>query len=333
MFPSRLCIIRRMSLRDQLEAAWQRRSPLRAAPDTNAYRLLNHAADGFPELAVDRYDDVLVANVYGAGASLRPPVEVLEALAQRVGARAVYLKRRPAQASVLDEDACLELAPSTPLFGQAVDRVDVRENGLHFEVRPAEGLSTGLFLDMREARAFVRDHTAGKTVLNCFAYTCGFGAAALTGGAARALNLDVSRRHLDWGERNMRLNGFEPARTDFLAGDVFDWLRRFAKRGQKFDLVIVDPPSYSTTRQTRFSVERDASQLAALAASVVQPGGTLIACTNHRELSLAAFLAKVRNGLAGFPAQIARIIHEPALDFPVAPGAQPYLKVVIVQFD
>ena len=333
MVPARLCIIQRMSLRDKLEAAWQRRAPLRDAPDTNAYRLLNRAADGFPELAVDRYDDVLVANVYSAGATLRPPAEALEALAERVGARAVYVKYRPVQASVLDEDARGELAPSVPVLGQAVDRVVVRENGLHFEVRPAEGLSTGLFLDMREARAFVRANAAGQTVLNCFAYTCGFGVAALKGGAARALNLDVSRRHLDWGERNMRLNGFQPPRTDFLAGDVFDWLRRFAKRGQKFDVVIVDPPSYSTTRTTRFSVERDAGRLAALAASVVQPGGTLIACTNHWELSLTAFLAKLRSGLAGFPAKIVRTVHEPAVDFPVAPGAQPYLKVVIVRFD
>src|SRR3972149_1464070 len=114
-----------MALRDALNAAWQRRAALLDSPDTNAYRLLNRAADGFPDLAVDRYADVLVAQLYGEGVKLTPPAEVLQALADRVAARAVYVRYRPVQANVLDDDARGELAPSAPLIGQVVDSVIV----------------------------------------------------------------------------------------------------------------------------------------------------------------------------------------------------------------
>jgi len=316
-----------------LDRALARRAALSRAADTDAYRLLNRAGDGFPGLAVDRYADVLVAHRYGQGASDAPPRALLEALAERVGARTVYVKARPVQASVLDEEARRAHAPTAPLLGPPVEQVEVRENGLRFLVRPGAGLNVGLFLDMRSVRAAVRAAAAGKTVLNCFAYTCAFGVAALAGGAARVLNLDVSRRYLDWGRENTALNGYAAPLTDFVKGDVFDWLERLARRGQRFDMLILDPPSYSTTRTTRFSVERDTAALVARAARVVQPGGWLIACTNCEQLGLRGFTARVRQGLAGHAAQLVRTEHEPAEDFPPAPGAQPYLKACFARFE
>jgi 23S rRNA (cytosine1962-C5)-methyltransferase len=119
--------------------------------------------------------------------------------------------------------------------------------------------------------------------------------------------------------------------TDFVKGDVFDWLKRFGKRGQKFDMVILDPPSYSATHETRFTVERETTRLVALAAQVVQSGGTLIACTNYEKLPSRGFMSRVREGLTGFAAKIVETRHEPGLDFPMARGAQPYLKVCIVR--
>ncbi len=316
-----------------LSAAWQRRAPLNHSPDTDAYRLINRAGDGFPDLAVDRFADVLVASLYSQGVKVQPPGTILKTLAEYAGAQAVYVKYRPTQASVLDDRARREISPIEPLIGRAVDRVEVKENGVRFIIRPGEGLNPGLFVDMREVREFVRLNAAGKTVLNCFAYTCAFGAAALKGGAARVLNLDVSRPYLDWGRANAELNGFTTAPTDFVKGDVFDWLQRFGKRGQRFDMVILDPPSYSTTRETRFSVEHDTARLVALAAKVVQPGGWLIACTNCEQLPQRGFSGRVREGLAGFRARIVQTRHEPAIDFPIAPGARRYLKVCVARFE
>jgi 23S rRNA (cytosine1962-C5)-methyltransferase len=316
-----------------LTVAWQRRAELHDAPATNAYRLINRAGDGFPDLTVDRYADVLIANVYSRGVKVHPPRATLETLAQLASAQAVYIKYRPVQANVLDADARRTLTPIEPLSGRVIERVEVQENGLRFIIRPAEGFNPGLFLDMREVREWVRSTSSGKTVLNCFAYTCAFGVAALRGGAARVLNLDISRPYLDWGRENAELNGFTTVPTDFVKGDVFDWLKRFGKRGQKFDLVILDPPSYSTTHETRFTVGRDMARLVMLAALIVQPGGYLIACTNYEQLSQRRFVSRVREGLAGMTAKIVERRHEPDLDFPVGSGAQPYLKVCIAQME
>lgn len=315
----------------KLEAAWQRRALLHASTTTNAYRLINRSGDGFPDLAVDRYGDVLVAHVYSQGVKVAPPRTVLQRLADRVGAQAVYLKYRPVQGNVLDDRARRSLIPIEPLIGRAVERADVTENGSRFIIHPAEGLNPGLFLDMREVREFVRATAAGKTVLNCFAYTCAFGVAALQGGAARVLNLDISRHYLDWGRANAELNGYATVPTDFVKGDVFDWLKRFGKRGQKFDVVILDPPSYATTHETRFAVEQDTARLVALAVPVVQPGGYLITCTNYEQLPQRGFVSRVREGLAGVAAKIIETRHEPDLDFPVAPGARSYLKVCVAR--
>jgi 23S rRNA (cytosine1962-C5)-methyltransferase len=208
--------------------------------------------------------------------------------------------------------------------------VQVVENGMRFLIRPGEGLSTGLFLDMRQARAWVRHHAHGLTVLNCFAYTCGFGLAAWLGGAARAANLDVSRRYMDWGRANAERNGLAPPQTDFIFGDVLNWLGRFKRSGTTFDGLILDPPSFATTKKSRWVLERDYAALVAQTVPVIEPGGWLLACANTRSLSTRSFIAQLRAGLAeaGVPgASLGPVEHEPALDFPVAPGAEPYLKI------
>src|SRR5258705_233639 len=87
----------------------------------------------------------------------------------------------------------------------------------------------------RAAPRWLRIHVHGLTLLNCFAYTCGFGLAGWLGGAARVANLDISRRYLDWGRDNAARNGLAPAATDLIFGDVFDWLRRFQRSGTTFD--------------------------------------------------------------------------------------------------
>ncbi|MCS7059545.1 MAG: class I SAM-dependent methyltransferase [Anaerolineae bacterium] len=314
-----------------LDVAWQRRSGLHDASHTTAYRLINREGDGLPDLAVDRYGDVLVAHVYSAGRVVDPPMHILRALAERAGARAVYVKYRPAQANVLSEQVRAELAPLVPIWGEAVACVVALEGGLSFEIHPADGLNPGLFLDMRDVRSWVRAVAAGKTVLNTFAYTCAFGVAAMAGGAARVLNLDISRRVLEWGARNYALNNLPAVRTDFVSGDVFDWLRRFARREERFDMVILDPPSFSTTRLSRFSVERDLTELVRLGAQIVQPDGVLIVATNHHQMAQPAFHRRVREGLRESAARVVRTFHEPAPDFPLAPGQQPYLKVMAVR--
>ncbi|MBK7860593.1 MAG: class I SAM-dependent rRNA methyltransferase [Archangiaceae bacterium] len=230
---------------------------------------------------VDVFGDVAILSTYAE-------VDV-EAVVAQLTQPTVYLKKRPREARrVVQDDA----APAVPVRGPAVESLVATEQGLKFEIRPPNGLSVGLYLDAREARAWVRAQARGRTVLNLFAYTCGFGVAAMAGEAARVLNLDRSRKVLDWGERNYALNGLVPVRRDFVAGDAFEWVRRLAKKGEKFDLVVLDPPSFATSEGSRFSAERDYAGLVAQVAPLV--GQTLVACCN-----LAAVDAKTVRGWVG----------------------------------
>jgi 23S rRNA (cytosine1962-C5)-methyltransferase len=133
-------------------------------------------------------------------------------------------------------------------------------------------------------------------VLNLFAYTCGFGVNALLGGATRAVNVDASRKVLDWGEQNAVLNGLTVERRDYIAGDAFDWLRRFAKKGETFDLVITDPPGFATTKSSRFSALNDYWKLVEASAAVLSTKGTLLAMCNVEALTDSAYEAQLRRG-------------------------------------
>ena len=322
-------------LRALLGWAAARRAPL-AEPDTTIYRLVNAAADGLPGLTADRYGDALVVSLYDADDKIPPdpiPSALLDALIEITQLTSIYIKYRPRQASRLSEEQLAALAPTEPVAGPDLGEFVAYEDGLAYVVRPGDGLNAGLFPDMREGRGRVRAWAMGQRVLNCFAYTCGFGVAATAGGATRVLNLDLSKSVLARGQENYRANGFEPDAHDFVYGDVFDWLRRLARRGDFFDLVILDPPGFSTTKSGRFSAARDYAALAELAAGCVAPDGRLLACCNVVELPWRKYRDQVLAGVAaaGRAAEVAGVYHEPALDFPRAALTEPYLKMLLLK--
>jgi 23S rRNA (cytosine1962-C5)-methyltransferase len=324
------------AVRALLRLAVERRAPLAADPRTTIYRLVNGAADGMPGLTADRYGDVLVAAVYDDDSAVPPrplPDGLAEMLAAATGAAALYAKYRPREAGRIPEGQLSALAPPEPMLGAARREFVAHEEGLAYVVRPGDGLSTGLFPDMREGRARLRAWAAGRRVLNTFAYTCGFGVAATAGGAARVLNLDLSKPVLEWGQANYRANGFDPDPHDFVFGDVFDWLARLAKRGDRFDLVILDPPGFSRTKGRTFSAARDYGELAELAARVTAPSGAILACCNVAELPWKSFRERVLTGVAaaGRTAALNGVYHEPALDFPAPRGQDPYLKMLLLR--
>lgn len=280
-------------------------------PDTDCFRWI----DGeLPDVTVDVFGDAGVLSYYRPA----PPGEELR-LAERcvevAGLSSVYLKRRPPEARRAANEQPLEVAPPAPLVGAHRDALVARESGVRFEIRPANGLSVGLYLDARDARTWVRGHAAGRRVLNTFAYTCGFGLAASLGGAARAVNVDASRKVLDWGEANYALNGLSPARVNFVSGDAFDWLSRFAKKGEQFELVVLDPPGFATTKSRRFSAQRDYHALVAAAAAVLAPTGLLLAMCNVERLSERDFTGHVERGLAGRSAKLVARFGASPVDF------------------
>jgi 23S rRNA (cytosine1962-C5)-methyltransferase len=165
-------------------------------------------------------------------------------------------------------------------------------------------------------------------VLNVFAYTCAFSLCAARAGA-RATSLDLSRRYLDWGRDNFAANGLAPGEHDWIFGDAFDWLRRLAKKGRRFDAVILDPPTFSTAKTSgAFSAEKDYARLAVLAIPLVAAGGTLIASTNAARLAPGRFAATLEETCrdAGRAPRTRHLAAQPP-DFPASPAEPAYLKI------
>ena len=209
-----------------------------------------------------------------------------------------------------------------------------------------EGYSTGLFLDQRDNRRrlltghvgpeFSLQAQAGESfkVLNTFSYTCGFSVAAAQAGA-HTTSLDLSKKYLEWGKRNFEHNGLDPAQHDFIFGDVFDWVARFAKKQRTFDLVILDPPTFSQSRESGvFQAERDYGRLVALACRVIRKEGYLFASANAAEWKPEEFVESVEKGVKEAGRKVGRkqFVPQPP-DFPGSRSEPPYLKTLWSQLD
>jgi 23S rRNA (cytosine1962-C5)-methyltransferase len=210
----------------------------------------------------------------------------------------------------------------------APDDLVVWEHGVGFQVELGTSLSTGLFLDQRPQRVWLSQHASGMRVLNTFAHAGAFSIAAAVGGA-ETVSLDLSRTYLDRIGPQLAVNGLTPKGHDWIYGDVFDWIPKLAKRGEQFDLVILDPPSTSVgRRKKRWSAVSDYPGLVEIASQLVAPGGRLWTATNHRQILPRRFAWLVSTGLpAGV--RLERVC-PPAVDFPCV-GSAP-VKTLVWRF-
>lgn len=314
---------------------WLGRSDLHSdAQRTTTFRLVHADGDGLPELAVDVYGEFVVAQFYGVDGVFADPARrdrVLDVLAEQY--RGVYQVVRPKQANELVSTRRDELSPRTPVRGEAApEPCIVHENGLAVQVRLGDGLATGIYLDQRDNRAWVRAHAAGKSVLNLFAYTSLFSVAAACGGAARTVSVDASGVAMDRARENFELSGVDLAPHVLVVEDVFAWLAKTQKKGTRFDLVVCDPPSYSSTKKHRFSIADGGwIELAQMALSVLEPGGQLLAFSNHRKTSRGRFRKHVAEGAARAGIAVSGLKDRPdASDFPPPFREEPHLKGVLV---
>jgi 23S rRNA (cytosine1962-C5)-methyltransferase len=301
---------------------------------TTAFRLVNDVGDGLPGLVVDLFGEWLVAELHGDDTELfgneARKERVLDAL-EALGTEGVYLKVRPKQASTLVDTRREDLAPKLPVRGTpAPFDVTVHENGIPYRVRLGDGLQTGLFLDQRANRLRVRDAAKGKRVCNLFAYTCAFSVAAARGGAITTVSVDAAIPALERGRENFELSGI-PAGTShsFVAEDCFAWLARARKKGELFDLVLLDPPSYSSTKKRRFVAKTDYTELAAEALALLAPGGTLFACLNHRGIPKGRFRKILHDAARSAHKEVlqAKDLPTPS-DFPTPQTGESHLKAV-----
>lgn len=296
---------------------------------TNAYRVVNGEGDGLPGLTVERYDEYLMVQLYAASWERYLPM-IIKALQSIFNPQGIYEKFRPQKTRELEKKGSKRY--SRLLCGTAAPAVyPVLENDLTFQVTLAEGLNTGLFMDQRENRRDLMTRVAGKTVLNLFAYTGAFSVAAAMAGASKVTTVDVSSHYLDWARQNFGLNRLNPKRHQFIAGDCFEVLAQMSEQ-QRYDVILMDPPSFSTTTKNKFTTSGGTSRLITLALKLLEPGGLLITSSNHQKVDLAEYLKELRRGAlaAGCGLQVIKTAGQSGdFPYPVTYPEGRYLKYVM----
>ncbi|OBT14029.1 methyltransferase [Vibrio sp. UCD-FRSSP16_10] len=167
-------------------------------------------------------------------------------------------------------------APTQFLLGEQQDKVEVVESGLNYLMNITSNQNSGLFLDMRLGRDWVRDNAKGKNVLNLFAYTCGFSVAAIAGDASQVVNVDMARSSLNRGRENHHLNNQDLSRVKFLGHDIFKSWGKIKRMGP-YDLIISDPPSF---QKGSFALTKDYQKILRRLPDLLAEGGQVLACVN-----------------------------------------------------
>jgi 23S rRNA (cytosine1962-C5)-methyltransferase len=262
----------RAFFRDRLAAAVRLRQLLGLEAPGTGCRLVFSEGDGLSGLVVDRYDRWLVAQFTALALAQRRD-QFAELLAELTGAEGIYLRTERGVGSLEG----LELHDG-PLWGNLpTDPVPIDEGGVKFLVNLAEGQKTGFYLDQRDNRRAVAQLAAGRRVLDAFCYSGGFGLHAARAGAESVLGLDQSESALELARENARLNGLD-GKMSFQRGDVFADLAALADRGEKFGLVVLDPPKFARTRNAVDEALRGYRRLQALALRLLAPDGFLVTC-------------------------------------------------------
>jgi 23S rRNA (cytosine1962-C5)-methyltransferase len=214
----------------------------------------------------------------------------------------------------------------------APDLLEVRENGLTFLVSLEKGLNTGLFLDQRRNRHDLMARTRGKRVLNLFAYTGAFSVAAVAAGASLATSVDASPSYTEWAKLNFEANRLNPKRHEFIVGDCLKVLADLARQNKRYDIILMDPPSFSTTAKSRFTTRGGTSDIVAASLPLLECGGLMIASSNHQKVDVADYLKELRRGAlqANSSLQVVSLYGQPEdFPYPVTFPEGRYLKYAV----
>ncbi len=282
--PRSLISVRLYSSRDEelnedllvrrLERAWQVRR--RKLPDEEDYRLVFGESDYLPGLVIDKYRDHFAVQVYSAGFDSRLDM-VVNALRRLLPVRAVFekddIKLREPEGLVRRERL---------LYGEPAPELLISENGVRFYVDIARGQKTGYFFDHRLTRRKVRKLAKNRRMLDVFCYTGSFAINAALGGAKEVIAVDISREACEWAKRNAELNGLEE-RCRFVCADAFEFLSGLAKKGERFDLINLDPPAFIKSQRQKESGIKGYRRINRLALQLLNRGGILVSssCSHY----------------------------------------------------
>ena len=265
---------------------------------TNGYRLINGESDGWPGLVLDRYDQTLVMKLYTA-AWLPRFEEIANLIRSQLNLQRLVLRlsrniQPAARKILLSEDGQI-------VYGDRLEACPTfLENGIRFEADVCHGQKTGFFLDQRENRRAVESLAKGRHILNAFSFSGGFSLYAARGGATSVTDLDISAHALASAERNFALNQSVPAvaRCDHksIQADAFDWFA--ANEQRKFDLIVLDPPSFAKRETERAGAIRAYEKLAGLGIQHLANGGILVACSCSAHVTAEEFFEAIRRSAA-----------------------------------
>ena len=293
--------------------------------NTDAYRLIHGEGDMMPGLTVDQYADYLVTQISTSGME-RVKEQLYEILLEKTGALGLYEKNNFSSRK----------SEKLPLYeavfqGSIPEEIPITENGYKFQVNIRTGQKTGFFLDQRDNRAFVKNLSEGRKVLNACCYTGGFTVYAAAGGARSTLSLDISENALKAAQENMRLNGFDSENHGYETGNIFDKLRTY--KDENFNLIVLDPPAFAKSRETVNSAARGYKEINRQALSIMAPGGILVTCSCSQHVDRNLF-QKIVHDAAIEAGRFIRVIEyrSQASDHPISmdlPEGE-YLKCLIV---
>lgn len=307
--------------RQRLREAWALRAPL-IREKTSAFRVLFGEGDGVPGLTIDVYDRYAVLLTYADSLETVVP-DVVALLPQELPLDGIL--RRRSRAASGDRLTLL-------WGGEPPAKLIVQEHGVRLRADLEFGQKSGLFLDHRENRVFVRAHAHARRVLNLFSYTGAFSLYAALGGASQVTSVDQAQPAMLAARENFSINRLDPEEHEFVVGDVFEVLEKVRVKGRKFDLVISDPPSFASSKDKQRSALRAYLRLHTLGLSVVEPGGLFAAASCTSQVSLEAF-RKTLAEAAGRARVRLQLIHEigQPFDHPVFAGHPEgrYLKFIV----
>lgn len=314
-------------LEQRVRAAWEYR---KQTVDTSSCRIIFGEADFLPGLVVDKFSDVLVAESLALGIDRLKPLllEKLKTVLAEDGitVRGIY-ERSDAGVRRKEGMECFK-----GFLGEPFDtKVQIEENGVKYIVDVKEGQKTGFFLDQKNNRASIHKICKGKKVLDCFTHTGSFALNAGIAGAASVLGADVSRIGIEQAEENARLNHLED-RVKFLCADVFELLPELEEKGEKFDVVILDPPAFTKSRNSVKNAVKGYREINLRGLKLVEDGGFLVTCSCSHFMDPELFTRTVKEAAKGARKRLRQVeFRTQAPDHPILWAAEEsyYLKFYI----
>jgi len=280
--------------------------------NTNAYRLVNGDGDGLSGVVVDRFGEVLVVQILTAGAD-RMRAAIVAALSELLHPRAIIERSHGAvrkQEGLEDHTAVLA--------GEAVTATVASENGIKLKIDLEHGQKTGYFLDQRDNRALAGSIASGARMLDAFCYQGGFSLAALAGGASKVVAVDTSARAIDVARENLELNGHPANAVEFVHGEAGKFM---AETGNRFDLIVLDPPPLARSRGDAERAGRLYVELNTVAMRALAPGGRLMTFSCSTHFRADDFVRAVRYAASNAGRNLRLIAHlGPGPDHPVLLG-------------